>query len=333
MLSCPQMALKDLQKNDTVTSFAQIIGIQVRLKRNGEAYARLILGDQSGRMEARLWDGVERFREEVEEGDFVKYRGVVQSYNGVNQLIISEIRKTVQGDGLDGFDAAKLIPSTENDVEQMWARLNSLVKENVVRSCLLDLLTSVLNAHEEKIKTYPAGVEVHHNYRGGLLEHILSVLESALYFAGKYPNVDTDLLAAGAVLHDIGKLEELSDAVRPAYTSRGQLIGHVVLGCELVGREASRIPDFPEDLLVRIQHIILSHQGQPEWGSPQVPKMLEALILHYVDDLDAKLNRFYRLQKEDVSDSDFTPFDRHLGRAVLKIKPGREDDVPLVASG
>jgi len=284
-------------------------------------------------MEAKLWEGAEQFREGIQEGDFVKFQGVAQKYNDVNQLILNRIRKATSADVNDGFDINQLVPCTEHDIDELWDRLRALVSENLERSCLLELLSNLLGEHEEKLRSHPAGVEIHHSYRGGLLEHIVSVLESALFFAEKYPNVDRDLLIAGAVLHDIGKLEELSNEGHPAYTLEGQLIGHIVLGFEMVRRQAALIPEFPEDLLVRLQHMILSHQGQPEWGSPQTPKMLEALILHYIDDLDAKLNRFYRLLKEDMSDSQFTPYDRHLGRAILKGEAADRGEAPLVASG
>jgi 3'-5' exoribonuclease len=147
---------------------------------------------------------------------------------------------------------------------------------------------------------------------------VIAVLESVLFFSRKYPDLDKDLLIAGAVLHDIGKLEELGSPENPAYTTRGRLIGHVVMGAVLVRAEASQITDFPTTLLTQIEHLILSHQGQLEWGSPKKPQTMEALILHYVDDLDAKLNRFHQIVRDDPGDSDFTSFDRYLGRTVFK---------------
>ena len=307
-----------LQDNDAVISYSQIRTIQVRMKRNGEPYLRLVLGDRSGRIESKVWDRVDELQKELQVGDFVKYQGLVQAYNGRNQMVIHKIRKVLPEDSDSGFDETELIPSTEYDIDEMWESLCSLVVEHVSRPPIKQLLTHIMEVHEEEIKSYPAGMEIHHAYRGGFLEHVLSVLKGALFFAGHYPDLDKDLLIAGAILHDIGKLEELSGPDNPTYSTRGQLVGHVVMGFDLVRQEAARIPEFPPTLLTLLEHLILSHQGQLEWGSPQPPKLPEALILHYLDDLDAKVNRFGRVLKEDPGDSDFTAFDRFLGRAVFK---------------
>jgi 3'-5' exoribonuclease len=189
----------------------------------------------------------------------------------------------------------------------------------------LQLVTEVLNENRDRILTFPAATEVHHNYWGGYLEHVLSVLKSALHYADRFPSLDRDLLVAGAILHDIGKLAERRAPQNPAYTAEGILIGHVVLGRDMVREAAKRIPDFPASLLVLLEHIVISHQGQPEWGSPKRPKIAEALVLHYIDDLDAKLNRFFRLLRDDQNDSDFTSYDRILERVLFK--GGRDEEV------
>lgn len=307
-----------LQDNDSVVSYAQVRIKQLKTKRNGDPYLHLVLQDRSGRIEGKIWDQVENFQKIIEEGDFVKYRGVVQTYKGRKQLIVNNIRTTMERDVQSGLDLADLVPSTEYDVDEMWNSLRALVVEHISRPPMRQLLDQVLDTCEEKIKSYPAGMEVHHDYRGGLLEHIVSVLHSALFFADHYPNLDKDLLIAGAILHDIGKLDELRKPDNPVHTIRGQLIGHVVMGCTLVREEAAKIPKFSPMLLTLLEHLILSHQGKPEWGSPQTPKFPEALVLHYLDDLDAKINRFKKILGEDSGDSDFTAFDRILGRALFK---------------
>ena len=321
MLSCPSSTMKlikALEVNQTVTSYAQIRTKQLRLKRNGEPYLWLVLRDRSGQLETKIWNNVEDCDGRINEGDHVKYQGLVQDYKGAKQLVVEKIRKTIPEDRVSGFDENQIIPRTEHDVEKMWTRLQSVVTEHVSRPCIRELLGNILEKNEEKIKSYPAGVEIHHNYWGGFLEHVISVLESVLFFSKNYPDLDKDLLISGAVLHDIGKLEELINPENPAYTTRGRLIGHVVMGAVLVRAEASQITDFPTTLLTQIEHLILSHQGQLEWGSPKKPQTMEALILHYVDDLDAKLNRFHQILRDDPGDSDFTSFDRYLGRMVFK---------------
>ncbi|MDA2929566.1 3'-5' exoribonuclease YhaM family protein [Acidobacteria bacterium AH-259-O06] len=324
--------IKDLQEGEFVISYSQVRSKEIRLKRNGDPYLRLVFSDSTGRIEGKMWENIEGCQKEIHEGDFVKYQGAVQIYNGSKELIVQQIRRTISQDCGNGFNLRDLIACTEHDIEEMWRRLRSLVLEHTTRPCILQLLNNVLDGNEEQIKSYPAGVEIHHNYWGGFLEHGLSVLESALFFADKYPDLDKDLLIAGAILHDIGKLEELSRPYSPSYTARGQLIGHVVLGCNLLRSEAARIPEFPANLLLLLEHLILSHQGQLEWGSPKRPKIPEALILHYIDDLDAKMNRFSLVLKEDREDSDFTQFDRYLGRAIFKGDYENSRDYPLVAS-
>lgn len=308
--------LKELQEGELITSFALIYTCQIRFKKNGEPYLRLVLGDRSGRMEARLWEGGDRIS--LKEGDFVKFQARVENYAGTLQLIIQRIRKTKPQDAEQGFDVSNLVPSTEYDPEEMWDSLTRLINRHTIRPQVRSLLNSVLHRYGQEIRTFPAGVEVHHGYRGGYLEHILSVLESVLHFADKHSALDRDLLIAGAVLHDIGKLRELSGSVTPSYTVEGRLIGHIVLGRDLVREEASKISDFPPKLLTLLEHIILSHQGHLEWGSPKRPKIPEAIVLHYIDDLDAKLNRVFRLLRDDQESSEFTRYDRILERMIFK---------------
>ena len=326
-------SIRDLKEGHAVTSHAQLRSKQIRVKRNREIYLALLLGDRTGTIEAKIWDDVDDCQHQVQEGDFVKYRGTIELYNGSRQIIVERIRKINLEEDVDALDKRDLIPCTEHDVDQMWLRLNTLVVENTRRPCIRQLLTNILKKHQEKIRSYPAAKEIHHNYWGGFLEHVSSVLESALFFAKRYPSLDQDLLVAGAILHDIGKLEELQSPENPSYTTRGTLIGHVVLGHDLARREAASIPDFPDTLLMLLEHLILSHQGQPEWGSPRRPQIPEALVLHYLDDLDAKMNRFYKVLKEDPGNSDFTQFDRYLGRVIFRGKYDETEQAsPMFAS-
>ena len=172
--------------------------------------------------------------------------------------------------------------------------------------------------NEKKIKMYPGAMRIHHEYIGGFLEHTLSVARTCDYFSGKYGEVNRDLLIAGAILHDIGKLKELSVSNITEYSEEGNLIGHIVLGSDMVKEKARKIEDFPEDKLIQLDHIILSHQGNMEWGSPKPPMTIEALILHYAEDLDAKVNIFKRAVKKDREEGKFTQKDPLLGRVLFK---------------
>ena len=318
--------IRDLKEGEPFTSYSQVRSKRIRVKRNGGNYLALLLADRTGSIEAKIWDDADDCQRLVQEGDFVKYKGVVQLYNGSRQVIVERIRKISREKHPDAPEERDLVPCTEHDIDQMWLRLNTLVVENTTRPCIRQLLENILKAHHEKIRSYPAAKEIHHNYWGGFLEHVLSVLEGALFFAKRYPGLDQDLLVAGATLHDIGKLEELRRPENPSYTTRGTLIGHVVLSRDLLRAEAASIPDFPDTLLMLLEHLILSHQGQPEWGSPRLPQIPEALLLHYLDDLDAKMNRCYKVLKEDGGDSDFTQFDRYLGRTIFR---GQYDETDL----
>jgi 3'-5' exoribonuclease len=310
--------IRELRENENVVSYSRVRSAQTRFKKNGEPYLQLVLADRSGSIEAKLWDKVDEWRREFGEKDFVKYKGTVQSYNGGRQLILEKIRRVGPGDHNDGFNERDMIPCTPHDIDRMWERLGRLVEEQVSRASVRELVKRILDNHQQQFKSYPAGTEIHHNYWGGFLEHVLSVVESCLFFADKYPALDRDVLVAGAVLHDIGKMEELGNPESPTYTTRGVLVGHIVLGRDILLREAGQIRDFPEETLLLLEHMILSHQGQLEWGSPKRPKIPEALILHYVDDLDAKLNRIFRVLDEDEGESSFTSYDRYLGRAFFK---------------
>ncbi len=326
--------IRDFKENDNVTSFSTVRQKRIKLKRNGEPYIELILADRTGQIEAKIWDDVNIWRDQIAEGDFVKYRGRVQMYNTSRQLVLERIRKTKEEDFADGFSEQEVIQATEYDIDEMWRTLNELVLRNCASESILRLLQNVLTRFREQIKCYPAATEVHHNYWGGFLEHCLSVLDSAIFFSSKYPGLDRDLLVAGAVLHDIGKIEELSSPHNPRYTTRGILIGHIVLGRDILREEAARIPDFPEDRLVLLEHLILSHQGQLEWGSPKQPRIPEALVLHYIDDLDAKINRVFRLLRDDQNDSEFTSYDRILGRELFKgALPAKETEPTESAVG
>ena len=310
--------IRDFKDKDWVNSYSLLRARKV-VEENGKSpYLHLTLGDRTGEIEARGSLDSADIEGGVRAGDIVSYEGVVEVSNGDRRLLVRQVsRAKPEARGRD-FDIRDLIRVTASNIDQMWDRLRSLIRRHTKRPCVLQLLSNILDVHRDKVRSYPAATEVHHNCWGGFLEHVLSVFEGAIFFANRYPGLDKDLLVAGAVLHDIGKLEELGNPENPSYTTRGTLIGHVVLGRDLLREEAAQIEGFPSTLLMLLEHLVLSHQGLYEWGSPKRPKIPEALIIHYVDDLDSKMNRFSRLLMEDRGQSDFTPFDRYLNRVVFK---------------
>lgn len=324
--------IADLQSNQIAVLFALVRSSQTRTKKTGSGdYLSLELQDKTGTVEARIWDLEESMRA-LRPGDYVKVKGRVDEYRGTLQLVIEKIRKVVDSDRELGFSESDCVISTPFDIDEMWLRLCRLAENEVVDPFIRRLLCNILERTESRFKVHPAAQEIHHGYRGGFLEHVLSVTENCVYFAAKYAEVDKDLLIAGGILHDIGKLEELTPAPAIEYTLTGRLIGHIVLGRDLLRLEAARIPDFPPEKLLLIEHLILSHQGDYEWGSPKRPKIIEALILHYLDDLDAKVNHLQGVLRAHRGSGLFTGYDRILGRVLykrgdaLESDPGRSTD-------
>ncbi|MBI2822539.1 MAG: HD domain-containing protein [Acidobacteria bacterium] len=311
--------IADFQPNQTIVTFAVIRSVWSRTKRSGEEFLALQLQDRTGTIEAKIWEVEEPMRQ-LRAGDYVKVKGRVEDYRGTLQLGVEKIRKASEADRARGFRESDLVISTPYDIDAMWGRLHTLVEGEVADPFVLQLLKNVLERTGERFKYYPAAQEIHHGYRGGFLEHVLSVTESCAYVAGRYPDVDKDLLIAGGILHDIGKLQELTAAPAVEYTMEGRLIGHIILGRDLVRAEAARIPNFPERTLLLIEHLIVSHHGDYDLGSPKRPKILEALILHYLDDMDAKVNHFQTAIHAHRGPGPFTGYDRILGRVLCKEK-------------
>jgi 3'-5' exoribonuclease len=309
--------IAELAEGQRVVDFYLVKDKQVRLKRSGEEYLSLVLQDRTGVVNAVCWDEVPIIKEVFSVGDIVKVDGVVGLYNEELQLTLLRLRPTEERDREEGLEPSRFFPETEEDVEAMWAELMDHIAE-VEKPALRTLLERLSAENAEAIKTYPAAVQIHHSVLGGFLEHTMSVLRSCIYFANKYPGLDRDLLVAGAVCHDIGKIKELTVYPSFTYTEEGQLIGHILIGRDMVREVAHTIEDFPEELLLKLEHLIVSHQGEPEFGSPKVPMLPEALVLHFTDNLDAKLFIMQHHIAEDTTEGPFTSWQRILGRRLYK---------------
>ena len=208
------------------------------------------------------------------------------------------------------------MPTAPRPVEEMWSELQSRVAR-VENAWVRQLLETVLDRHGDRLRIWPAALMVHHAYRGGLLEHVLKLVEVGTGLATAY-GADADLIVAGAVLHDVGKIEELGYDETTSYTTRGNLIGHITIGVTLVRDAARAIDGFPGDLLTRIEHLIVSHHGARELGSPVEPMTVEAFILSSIDDLDATLHQFRRHVQIDAGEGEFTAYHPRLRRVLLK---------------
>lgn len=290
---------------------------EVRTGRSGD-FAILTLQDATGQITAKLFDELERFTAEFEPGEFVRVEGRGSLYQGAVQLVLTHIRRVhPEQDRAQGFREEDCVLSAPRPVEEMWREL--LARVDAVRDPHVRvLLHRVLADHEAALRQWPAAQTVHHAYRGGFLEHVGKMAEVGVFLARAY-DADPDLVLAGVVLHDIGKLQELAyESGTTAYTREGNLVGHIALGLLLLREATQGISGFPADLRTELEHLVLSHHGSKEHGSPVEPKTVEAFILSAVDDLDAKLNQVRRAIREDPSDEAFTGWHKRLGRVLYK---------------
>ena len=308
--------ISDLEPNKVITTTFLVKVKEVRAKKTGEPYLSLTLGDKSGSLDAKMWDNVAEVEPTFDRDDFVKVRGLVQLFRNRQQLTVHRIRRCQESE----VEYGDYFPKTTRDVEQMFGELLALV-DRIGNPHLKKLLENLLNDSEFalKFKQAPAAKSLHHAWLGGLLEHTLSLCQLCQGMARHYPGLDQDLLLAGAVLHDIGKTEELSYSRSFAYTTEGQLLGHMILELDLVNRKVAEIEDFPPRLKTLIQHLIISHHGEYEFGSPKLPMFPEALVLHCLDNLDSKLASMQDLIAGDTNpDSEWTAYYPMFGRPLFK---------------
>lgn len=298
---------------------------QLRANRNAETYLLAQLRDGTGQISGLLWNVREDVAAQVNSGELVRIRGRVQLYQGNLQIILTNIGPAHEGE----YDPADFMPAGSADTEMLMERLNAILRgisDPSIRALAIAFLDDVdLMSH---LSRSPAGVRLHHAWHGGLLEHVVNVLETADRIVDLYPTVDFDLLKIGIFLHDIGKIRELEYDSTFSYTHEGQLIGHLVQGVEMLNDRVRELETttgqpFPTETLLRIKHMIVSHHGSYEYGSPKLPMTPEAIALHHLDNLDAKINEFQSLIESDPNaDSIWTPYNSNLQRKIFKGSAG-----------
>jgi 3'-5' exoribonuclease len=306
----------DLLSEQTVTSFFLVHEKEVRNTREGRAYLRLELGDRSGTIEARMWEQFEVIAKDIQRDDFVKVQARVEVYRNKPQLALVQVRLAKP----DEIDLADYLPHTAADVEKMWAEL--LAYAESIRNPWLKKLVLEIVSDPGTAKCYkraPAAKVMHHAYLGGLLEHVIGLCGMAKVVAGHYPELDVDLLLTAALLHDVGKLDELCYERAIGYTTPGQLLGHIVMELETVTRAMDKIEGFPAPLKTVVQHVLISHHGQYEFGSPKLPMIREAMVFHYLDDLDSKLAAVRVALASGGGDEEWSAYSNALGRKFLKL--------------
>lgn len=276
-------------------------------------FLTLILSDCSGQMVGRVWEGAEQANEELHTGDVVKVDGETESYLERVQIRVNRVRAADSGE----YDLGDMLPSSQRDPDEMMAEVQTFI-DGIDNNHLRGLLDIFFTDAEflQRFMQAPAAKRVHHAYLGGLLEHVLEVLYLAQRVAEIYPQIDADLLYSGVLLHDIGKVREYTWGMDIDYSDEGRLIGHIVLGEEMLNSALTNLPEFPQELALRLRHMLLAHHGRHEWGSPRRPMTLEAIALHQVENLSAQINRFDSLMTSRQAGESWTAYDRMLGRQL-----------------
>jgi 3'-5' exoribonuclease len=329
-----EIYVEDVAKfeNQAVVSFFAVTSKQLRSRKDGGQYMALTLGDRTGQIESRMWDNFADAAAGFEQGDVVKVRAEVCRFNGRLQLNLEKLRLA----NADEFDLTDYVPRTRKDVEELWSALvrsvdsfSDLSLQALVRSFLDDPVFAAA------FREAPAARSLHHAWLGGLLEHVVSLLGICDLVAHHYPEVNRDLLLTGAILHDIGKLEELRWGTSFDYTLQGQLIGHITIGIAMIEKKLAALAGFPPGLRMLVEHMVLSHHGKLEFGSPKLPMIPEAVLLNFLDDVDAKMHmmrsEFERHEAQGGEAGEMTDWVRAMDRPLLntatflKPKPQSEE--------
>jgi 3'-5' exoribonuclease len=309
--------VNELEPNKVITTNFLVHSKEIRQKKTGELYLSLLLGDRTGELDAKMWDNVSEVLEGFDRDDFVKVKGLIQIFHNRPQLTIHKVRRLDDSE----VDYADYFPSSKRDPNEMWLVLRGEVA-GMTNPHLKALVEALLDDEEvaRRYRQAPAAKQIHHAYLGGLIEHVLSLAALARMTAAHYPYIDRDLLLAGVVLHDIGKIYELNYERGFSYSTEGQLIGHINIALRMVADKLRGLPDFPPPLAILLEHMILSHHGQLDFGSPKLPQFPEALLLHYLDDMDSKMECMRSLAENDRQvEGCFTTYSTALARPVLKV--------------
>ncbi len=306
--------ITDIQAGDVVDDIFVLSEKILSQKRDGNNFLNITLSDKTGRIKGVVWDDVERITAGITSGDFVHINGHVGEYRGALQVVIKKM-ESIPGDRVDPGD---FLPQTSRDIEGMFDRLLKIT-DSIKTDYLKRLVDAFWNDKEfvHKFKTAPAAKKMHHAYIGGLLEHTLSMVSLADKIAGHYSGVDRDLLIAGAIFHDIGKIDEFEYQFKIDYSDKGRLLNHIVIGLKMVDEKLSEIEAFPEDQALLLKHMIVSHHGAREFGSPEPPKIIEAVLLNYIDEIDSKVNGIRDFMASEDSDGALDVLPSNFGASFL----------------
>jgi 3'-5' exoribonuclease len=323
--------VNELKPDRIVTCIFLVCSKEIRHNKKGDPYLSLRLGDRTGALDAKMYEHAAEAIETFDGDDFVKVKGLLQIFHNRPQLTVHTIQRLDDGE----VDFTDYFPASARDPEEMWRELRGFA-EAIADPHLHQLVAALLDDEEiaRRYRVAPAAKQIHHAYLGGLIEHVLSLCHLARMTASHYPMIDGDLLVTGAILHDIGKIYELSYERGFSYSDEGQLLGHMLIAVRMLGEKLRDIPDFPPRLRSLVEHMIVSHHGQLEFGSPKIPVFPEAMLLHYLDDLDSKMECMRRLIETDSQlEGNFTSFSSSLERVLLKKERYLAGPVPTPLNG
>jgi 3'-5' exoribonuclease len=313
--------IQDLKAGDSIEDIFVLAEKNLAQKRNGENYLNLTLSDKTGRIKGVVWDNVDRISHETSTGEFVYVRGAVAEYRGSLQMVV----RGMEISNSEAVDPQDFLPATDRDVDKMYARLVEIT--SLMDNPFLKRLFELFWADETfsvAFKTAPAAKKMHHAYLGGLLEHTLSMAVLADRIVPHYSGIDRDMLIAGVILHDIGKIREFVYDMKIDYSDEGRLVSHIVIAVQILEEKLRMIDDFPEQQAVLLKHMIISHHGTREFGSPEPPKTIEAVLLNYIDEIDARVNGIREFMAGEDSNEIWTSYHRLLGRHFYRGGSGGE---------
>jgi len=307
--------IEDFKENEHIIEHYLCKQKQSLKTRSGKTYLSLRLMDKTGTADAKVWE-MNNDIQSFEEGDMIKIDGNIVTFQNELQLKINKLRKSREGEYIVG----NYIPTTDKDIDSLYAEVLEIIN-SITHPHIKQLLENILvndKSQAESYKSRSAAKYMHHAYMGGLIEHTLAVASICDFMSSRYKHINRDILMAGALLHDVGKIYELSEMPMNDYTDDGQMLGHIVMGCEMVAAQVAQIPGFPHELASMIKHLIISHHGEYEYGSPKLPCTAEAILLHYADNMDAKLKTFEEAFDNDKTAGPWTGYNKALNRYLRR---------------
>ncbi|MEA1987414.1 MAG: HD domain-containing protein [Candidatus Marinimicrobia bacterium] len=317
-------SIKEYENQSEIWSYLLLRSKNLRLTRSSKLYLDIFLSDATGMISGKIWENAKEINDKIDKGMVVGVNAIVEEFNEKKQLNIEKIVEIDENEFEErNFSWELLLPKSKKNTEKLWKNIQKAI-EMISNPFLKELVEDIYSENEKDLKIFPASMKLHHAFVGGFLEHIESILRMGLIAIRNY-EVDKDLVITGILLHDIGKLIELSGFPNNIYTDAGNFLGHIVLGYSMIQNKIKKIEDFPKELELKIEHIILSHQGKYEYQSPKKPAMPEAIIVHYLDELDSRMNMFQQAIENDIGDNNWTSLSNYFRIPLYKESEKNEE--------